>query len=327
MKKLLFSLCMLAFVAVTSTAFGQGDGTFGDPKIEIVNAKRVYSVTANASNSFTWAVYSWTSGVDFTSDTWTATAAPGSAYAMTPTANSTEIEWLVPGSYVVEVTEANGGSGGCTTVRRFGVTIIDLDLLVVTKDNLGTVLTADASAICNTDEGNIYGVDDADDLNSATGVTPALTTMTMTYEITLYTEKAGTDGSEIGTVLNSAGWKFTIVDNSTIPSSPGNVIWTVSTGDTYTTLGSNVITVGAGVSKVTITAEIQNIAANDGTNYVLDFSIDPATVMIENGGTSSSDYAEGQEPDTYDGTSGSHTNDAYQITVKPIPNTSKISAN
>ncbi|HKJ41135.1 MAG TPA: hypothetical protein VKA27_03530, partial [Sunxiuqinia sp.] len=109
----------------------------------------------------------------------------------------------------------------------------------------------------------------------------------------------------------------------------GSVTWTVSNGDTYSTSGSNVISVDKGTSTITITAVIKNIAAPSSEDYNLDFSIDPTTVLIEDGGSSDSDYAEGQEPATYDGVqdTDSHRNSAASFTVHPIPNTSTIQAN
>ncbi|MFV0375706.1 MAG: hypothetical protein ACK5JD_00225, partial [Mangrovibacterium sp.] len=219
------------------------------------------------------------------------------------------------------------------TIRRYGVKVLDLDLLVVTKDHLGTAITA-AGTYCNTDEGNIYGNDDADNLNATTGVTPALGTMEMTYEVSLYTVKGSSTSTDlIGSALSTAAWKFELDNTSTIPATPGDVTWSVTGGtaasSTFTDDGDGVINVAAGTSTVTIKAVIQNIAASVTNTYALNFAITPESVLIENGGTSTTDYAEGQEPAAYNGTTDtdSWTNSAVQITVKPIPNTSKITAN
>ncbi len=334
MKKLFTLLSLFVLIGMSANVFAQGS-----QQTVTINSTRNYWVNStdgttqdddHEGNSYTWSVYEWNGALDYTASDWTATAATvDSDYSFEVTnsgvdAFATQIKWLATGTYVVEVVETNAGDG-CTTVRRFGVTIIDLDLLVVTKDHLEATLAASAT-YCNTNTGSIYGDSDATDLNDAT-VTPVMSTMTMTYEITLYTAKGGGAGTEIGNVLEDASWKFSVQDASTIPSSPGNVTWTVTDGTgTYTTGSLNEITVAAGTSTVTITAEIQNIADVPTADYVLSLSIDPSTVLVENGGTAV-DYAEGQEPAAYTGADSSHTNSAYSITVNPIPNTSKITVN
>lgn len=335
---------MLAFVAISSNLFGQSHTT---PKIETVNATKTYSVDEHPNSIYTWSVYDWTGADtdDFTDESWTATAAAGTDYTKTDNNYSTEIKWLIPGSYVVEVVESNG-TNGCSTVRRFGVTIIDLDLLVVTKYE-GTTITGTGgdNVMCNTDAGNIYGDLDADNLNDgATTVTPALGTMTFTYEITLFADKAGEAGKELGTVFSDALWKFELANTVVLPTSQNSssanvasITWAIEAGSvadgvtaantSFTTEGTGIINVPAAVNTVTITATIQNVADVLDQNYVIDMSVDPSTVMVENSATHNSDYAEGLEDADYDGTTDadSHTNSAVQITVKPIPNTPKIS--
>ena len=341
MKKLLFSLCLLAFVAITSTSFGQ---SHTNPKIETVNATKTYSVDEHASSVYAWSVYDWTPSDDFTAETWTASPAAPADYTKTDATYSTEIKWLVPGSYVVEVEESNGASG-CSTVRRFGVTVIDLDLLVVTKYGSTTITgTGGDNELCNTDAGNIYGELDADNLNDgAATVDPALGTMTFTYEITLFADKAGVAGEELGTLLPAALWKFDLANSVTLPTSQNSssadvasITWAIDAGSisdgvaaantNFATQGTGTINVPAAVKTVTITATIQNVADVLGENYVIDLSIAPSSVLVENSATPNGDYAEGQEDADYNGTTDtdSHTNNAVQITVKPIPNTSKI---
>ncbi len=333
MKKFFTLLSLLVVMGMSANVMAQGS-----QQTVTVNSTRNYWVnstngttqnTDHEGNGYAWTVYTWDVSDDYSASGWTATAATsGTDYTFEGTSSgtdvfATQIKWLATGNYVVEVVETNAGDG-CTTVRRFGVTIIDLDLLVVTKDHNDVILTA-AGEFCNTNAGSIFGDEDADDLNSATGVTPAMGTMIMTYEITLHTEKGG--DAPIGNSLPDAGWKFSVQDDSTIPTGLGNVTWTVTDGTgTYTTGDLNEIIVAAGTSTVTITAEIKNIADAATEVYELGFSIDPATVLVENGGTAG-DYAEGEEPAGYDGTDGSHINSAYTITVNPIPNTSKIKFN
>jgi hypothetical protein len=326
MKKFALLLAAVLMAAIGADVFAQGS-----QQTVTINSTRNYwvnstdgttqDVSGHDVSTYQWAVYTWDGSADYTSDSWTANAATAASdynFTSGSTSFNTQIEWLATGTFVVEVVETSDDN--CTTVRRFGVTVIDLDLLVVTKDHTGTTLSA-AGTYCNTNSGDIWGDSNDDNLNNE-----SLATMTMTYEISLYTVKGSTDSDDlIGTALPAAAWKFTAVDASTIPTS-GSVTWSVTdaaTGASYSTGDNNEILVPAGTSTVTITAEIQNIAAEDVNDYVLGFSIDPSTVLVENGGTAG-DYEEGQEPAAYTGADGSHTNSAYTITVNPIPNTTKI---
>lgn len=338
MKKLFTLLSLFVFIGMSASVFAQES-----QQTVTINSIHNYWVnstdgttqnTDHVGNDYTWAVYDWNGADDYSLPAWSATAASATAdYNFNGSSSgvntfASQIKWLASGNFVVEVVEENG-TDGCTTIRRFGVTVVDLDLLVVTRNNDNTAITA-AAAYCNTDAGNIYGDGDADDLNSATGVTPALGTMTFTYEVTLYTVKGSTSAAaEIGTALSSAAWKFTAVDESTIPTA-GDVTWTVTGGTgTYVTGGDNEIMVPAGTSTVTITAVVDNIAAATSEQYILDFSIAPSTVLVENGGSSTTDYSEGEEPAGYNGVTDtdSHINSAYEITVNPIPNTTAIDFN
>jgi hypothetical protein len=322
MKKFALLLAAVLLTAISANVFAQGS-----QQTVTINSTRNYWVNSAdyataptgdaATNGYVWSVYEWDGTADYTLDTWTATAAGAGDYSgAADTDYNTQITWLATGSYVVEVVETSDDN--CTTVRRFGVTVIDLDLLVVTKNHTGTTLSA-AGTFCNTNSGDIWGDSNDDNLNNE-----SLATMTMTYEISLYTVKGSTDSDDlIGAALSAAAWKFTAVDASTIPTS-GSVTWNVTgSSSTYDTGENNEILVPAGTSTVTITAEIQNIAADDAEQYILDFSVSPATVLVDNGGTAG-DYAEGEEPAAYTGVDGSHTNSAYTITVNPIPNTTKI---
>ena len=334
MKKLVFLL-----VAVFLTVFGAKTFAQGVQQSVIINATHNYYVNSSAyataptgdaaTNTYAWAVYAWNGTEDYTSDNWDAVGADASSFSgATDVDYNTQITWLAGGNYVIEVVETNGKE--CKTKRRFGIEVMDLDLLVVTADHSSTTIT-DSTVYCNTNEGDIWGDSDADDLNDE-----SLETMTMTYTISLYTIKGNTDDANLIGDINEgkgAAWKFTLNDNSTIPTvATTPVTWTVFDANetVYTTGAANTFTVAAGTSVVTITATIQNIAADVANKYNLDFSIDPATVLVENGGSDPNDYAEGQEPTDYvDGTAepDSHRNDAAPITVNPIPNTSRISFN
>lgn len=340
MKKLFSLLSLLVLIGISVNVMGQGSqqtATINSTRNYWVNSSDagVTQIATHVGNGYAWKVYIWDGSVDYTTDTWAATATDATAatdFNFVTASSGTniyksQIKWLKTGTYVVEIVETSTGTTSCTTVRRFGVTIIDLDLLVVTKNNDGDVITS-AATYCNTNEGDIYGDADNDDLNNAS-VTPVMGTMVMTYEISLFTDKGGS--TNLATALPLAGWKFTAIDASTIPASPGNVTWAVTgaTG-TYTTGGTNTLTVAPGTSVVTITATIKNIAAATTEDYELKFSVAPSSVLVENGGSSTTDYAEGQEPADYIGGVAeptSHKNDAVQINVNPIPNTTKIKFN
>nr|WP_319998366.1 hypothetical protein [uncultured Draconibacterium sp.] len=321
MKKLVFLL-----VAVFLTAFGAK--TFAQDQTAFVNASYTYSVNDNTTNSeYSWKVYTYEGDwSDIATTTTTGiTEVTGNPSIYTGSASSTyeqEIKWLAAGKYIVEVTEKNKETD-CSTIRRFGISILDLDLLVQTFDTDGaTKFTADQEATCNTSADTILASDtinDFDDVNAY-----GLGTMTYTYKVTLYTKQGGAAGTEIGTVLSDAAWKFTIADASSIPTTPteAGVVWTVD-GTEVADIESP-IEVAAGTSEVTITATIQNIAADANTQYILDFDIDPESVVID---TDDDGYDDGVEVSTNNGTGNSHVNNAFSVTVNSIPNTSRISFN
>lgn len=339
MKKLFSLLCLVVLLGVSANVMGQGiqqTTTINSTRSYWVNSSdgTVAPVAAEHNGTYAWSVYKWDGNVstDYTATTWTATDADDASFDFVggTTSWKSQIKWLETGSYVVEVVETNTGTNACTTVRRFGVTIIDLDLLVQTFDLNGiTLLSADVNR-CNTNSGNIYGEGDAINLNSLTGVTPEMGEMTYTYKVSLYTLMGGDDTKEITDAFATAKWKFTVTNTQNLKpaTSTSDITWAIPTQTGVTgslTDGSGTIEVDS-KSIVTITVTIKNVADVTPNDYVLKFNIDPASVLVDLNGDSSFD--EGQEPTGYDGTtSGSHTNSAFQITVSPIPNTSRISSN
>ena len=339
MKKLFSLVCLVVLLGISANVMGQGSqqtATINSTRNYWVNstAGATQDVSGHTGNTYKWKVYTGT-GTDYTLPAWTAVAAPDASFDFVgaDTDYKSAIKWLAAGSYVVEVVETGATPATCTTIRRFGVTVIELDLLVVTKDNTGSPIST-ATTLCNTNSEGIYGDLDDDNLNLAS-VTPIMGTMSATYEITLYTAKNGGTGDLIGTTLNQADWKFTVVDQSILPATnSSSITWTVTNGTvegggSYLTGGTNTITVARGTSTVTIKAVLKNVASISTDDYELKFSINPASVMVENGGTSSTDYLEGQEPAAYNGITdtGTHKNAAVQINVNPIPNTTKIKFN
>lgn len=329
-KQIYFLVSLFALIGFSINVMGQGEYT--NPAKTVINSTRIYTVNAgdatHTGNGYAWAVYKNTGNTDFNDQAWAGTATAATDVTLSgETTNQATVVWLKGGYYVVQVTETGQGTG-CKTIRRFGVHVFDLDLLVKTFDKDGTTeFTANQAAVCNTNSGGIWTADDANDLNAATGVTPALGTMVYTYKVSLYTAKKSTTAADlIGDAIPSAKWRFTPTDNSTLPTTPAQTItWAVTAGGTGS-MGS-IITVPAGTSEVTLTGTIKNIAADEAQLYKLNFSIAPSTVQIEDSGNS--DYAEGTEPSDYDGVTdtGSHYNKAYEVIVNPIPNTSKISSN
>ncbi|TKG96292.1 hypothetical protein EYV94_03275 [Puteibacter caeruleilacunae] len=302
-------------------------------------AQGTHDASEHADNTYDWQVYQWDGSADYSSDSWTATVATGSfSFDFTPYTNSngtanafrTDVTWLAAGDYVLEVKETD--QEGCITIRRFGIRILDLDLLLVMKDGDGAELTTDASN-CNTDNEIILGssTTDDNDVNSY-----GLQTMTFTYEVSLSTVKGSTDSADaFATKFATGKWKFDFnLTGSAYPTAPteASATWSiVNDGDVTGSItdndGSNEIEVNAGVETVTIQVILQNIAADEAQLYTLAAAIAPSTVNVELGGASATDYAEGTEPSTYDGVAdaASNKNGTPTISVKPIPNTSKIS--
>lgn len=336
MKNLFSLVCLVVLLGVSVNVMGQGE--FSTPQKTLVNSTRTYSVTEVTTNTYLWQILSWTSTEDFGSQTWAEAGATAANFTLTNADEATaNVVWNVAGHYVVQVTETQNG---CTTKRRFGVHVLDLDLLVNTfyYNQEGSTPTLNNDVIsadvlrCNTNEGNKWTNTDPVNLNTATD--PELVTMKYIYDVKLYTVKGSTTTTDLigdASQLPLALWKFTPVAtaNQSIPSSPGEIEWTIKIGaaaETSYTFGNEVF-VPAGTSVVTISAVIQNIAAAEAAQYVIDWNIDPATVMVENSATPNTDYAEGTEDAANENGAGVNKNNPYKVTVKPIPNTSRITTN
>tara|TARA_R110002050_G_scaffold71721_1_gene154285 strand:- start:442 stop:1422 length:981 start_codon:yes stop_codon:yes gene_type:complete len=326
MKKFFTLLSLLAVMGMNANVMAQ---TFD--QITTINSTRPYYVNSNdgatelaghTGSTYVWTVY------DYQADFLTATnlsAAESGDFSFVGGASTTfktEITWLTAGNYVVEVVEES--TDNCTTIRRFSVQILELDLLVETYSHDDLLLNTDLTT-CNTNSGNIWGTTHDDDLNQE-----SLETMTFEYKVLLYTKKAGAATDEIATVYTDAKWKFTVNNtaNTKPTTSQADITWNIPTQTGVTgTLdenGEGTIT-ASGVSEVTIEVTIQNVADAAAKNYVLDFDIAPSTVLVD---LNADDvFSEGIEPDNFDGTNDSHTNSAYQITVNPIPNTTNIKSN
>lgn len=326
MKKFFTLLSLLLVMGMSASVMAQ---TFD--QVTTINSTRPYYVNSNdgtevlpghTGSTYQWSVYDYQS--DFLTAT-SLTAADDADFDFVggSTDFKSEITWLAAGNYVVEVVEANAGDG-CTTIRRFSVQILELDLLVETYSHEDVLLDADLTT-CNTNSGNIWGTTHDDDLNQE-----SLETMIFEYKVLLYTKKAGAAADEIATVYTDAKWKFTVNNtaNTKPTTSQAGITWSIptQTGVTGTLDENGVGTITAsGVSEVTIEVTIQNVADAAAENYVLDFDIAPSTVLVD---LNADDvFSEGIEPDNFDGTNDSHTNSAYQITVNPIPNTTNIKSN
>lgn len=121
MKKLFLSFCMMALVALSSTAFGQSTGTAPYP-----GATHTYSVTSTTGAEYTWKVYKGTHATDVTT---TSVSISGSG-------NSVQITWLsaqvaADEEYLVEVTEKITATG-CQNTKALPVKIAasNFDLIV-----------------------------------------------------------------------------------------------------------------------------------------------------------------------------------------------------
>jgi|GEM_PF-2058733 hypothetical protein len=329
MKKLFTLLSLFVLIGMSANVFAQ---TFD--QTTTINSTRPYYVNSSDGSAedlpgHTGSTYQW-SVYDYQSDFLTVsslTAAAGTDYSFGAGSDETfkaQITWLAAGNYVVEVVETSSNS--CTTTRRFSVQIIELDLLVQTYDHETTPNLLDADfTTCNTNSGDIWGTDNAEDLNDE-----SLNTMKFTYKVSLYTKKAGTASDEIMDSFTSASWKFAVsnASNTKPTTTEANITWAIPTQTGVTgsidANGDGNIT-ATGVSEVTIEVTVQNVADAPDENYVLDFDIEPSSVVVDLNGDS--DFSEGTEPTGFDGTDGSHTNSAFQITVNPIPNTNNIKSN
>ncbi|WP_320168327.1 hypothetical protein [Mangrovibacterium marinum] len=245
MKKLLFSLCLLAFVAVTSTAFGQ-DAT------QYTGEMHTFSVTDNSSSSFTysWAVYS---------DVSLSSPATAANFVLSDDDKATAtIEWKIAGDYYVKVVESTSNS--CSTTRYIYVKVEDAsyDLVVTPVDDAGNELSGASLTSCMNGEGQILTY------NAPVSVG----TNERYFKVKL--TNGGTDA------WTSGSWKFDyVITANDANTTPTNTF--VSAG-----LADNTITDVTGVSGLTSTVSsdgigefIVKVVTNDnpGTSSSYDVSL------------------------------------------------------
>lgn len=138
MKKQVINLMMtLAIVfGLSVSAMAQNDGEFPDQTYELaIGSSANFDVDSVAGNTYAWVVYE--AAITHTVGATTGLAdASGKTTIANPTWASTDIKFYgMPDTdnlFVVEVTEAEPvADGGCSTVRRFYVSVFDFDIEVV----------------------------------------------------------------------------------------------------------------------------------------------------------------------------------------------------
>lgn len=326
-KQIYFLVSLFALIGFSSNVMGQ---TSPD-QITGVNAPKTYKVNYGGTtpahlpdhvgNTYTWNVYTWDGSSDFGDQAWGATTAASSAFTFGSgtagtgevNAYSKQITWKTSGSYVVEVVESGDGTG-CKTKRRFGVRVIELDLLVTTLREDGTDEIQNNVTECNTAEGKVWTNSDNTDLNG-TGVDPALGTTVYKYKIQLFTKDGGSASDNIASTFPDATWQFNPTVTNTTPTG-GLVSWNYSTGATGAV--NSAISVAKATSEVILTLTLKNVAGDEALKYINSLTVANTSVKIDLLGGST--FADGTEAATT-----AHSNVGKQITVNPIPNTSKIS--
>jgi hypothetical protein len=139
MKKQLFSLVMmLALIVIASTsAWAQGSGTLASPLTQITGSTHVFNVSSDAgAHTYTWTLRENTGGTD-----------PATHYSASAAAGAYTVTWtdLAGGVYYIQVVDENGA--GCSTTRRFYVTVFTFDVRVAAVNSSAAEL-ANNTEVC-----------------------------------------------------------------------------------------------------------------------------------------------------------------------------------
>lgn len=261
---------MLAFVAISSSAFGQSEGTKPYP-----GATHNYSVTENASATYSWAVYK---KGDLTTDL------NGSDATITSsTAYSTDITWastLTAGDeYIVVVTETL--SSGCSNSKALPV--------IITTSTFDLVATTGGDA-CYKDAVQIGWTGG----QTATDVTYTHGVATVTYTVTA-TGVAGTETWSFAPVMT---YDQTGVSTSTVTVS-GSVSGSVTAvSGVYTLTGAETATVTVVADNVTAYDNTSAADAQDYTATMTLSNVSCGTGSIESDTTNNADVADVARPAT-----------------------------
>jgi len=328
MKKQLFSL-MMAFALVLGlsvTAFAQyGVGTVDDPVTHVTGSTHTYTVTTDGGGTYAWTVRR-TDDSDPTTDYTVVGAANLASFTFT---------WndVAAGDYYVQVVDEGDG---CTTTRRFYVSVFTFDVLVYASDDGGTILTDFSGCGDNNsqDPEYIFDNDPTTDENAirADAANGALGAVQGTVGSTRYIsfEVKFDDDIDTDPVYASVGFNYTVT-----------ATYTGGSGDATPDLQSfNSSASATGYSFINGTGPIFTVpiiwddrwgSANDITFNVAaeDFTL----YRLEGGSSASGQVILGEERPEKEGAQGDRINPDGQdantsedVTIEAAPATSVISA-
>ncbi|RKD91853.1 hypothetical protein [Mangrovibacterium diazotrophicum] len=251
MKKLLLSLCMLAFVAITSNVFGQSTDSGITP---FVGSTHTYSVTANASATFAWTI---------TTDVAGSSAVASTIAEVTAGAGTEEVSitWHNPAAgttYYVHVTET---LSGCSNHKAIAVSPVNgFELEIVNVDSSNGDLAQDAAQCAPAVVVDSYAGSGDGTLTDAQNFVYDYGTVDLYYKIT---------ASGINTT--NTGWspQFTIATTNTTGATVTATWGTTSAGTggsgALTTDGvANDIDVASGNASIWVKVTIDNGTAMEG---------------------------------------------------------------
>ncbi|MGQ1910194.1 hypothetical protein ACT3CE_10425 [Marinifilum sp. RC60d5] len=289
MKKLLNLTLALAFSIVSLSAFAQ-DATHNLFSIHTfkVNLETDGShLTEHDGNLYTWTVLNAAGTADAASTSYSFVTGSSAENL-----NEVEIQWLVAGDYLVQVTEQNA-SGACTTLRQISVKVNsgDVDLLVEACDAAGNPLVD-------------YAVASPD-------LTPLSTCNDMSGKI--ITRGSNDFGSSVryfkvsmtagGVAWTEGSWKFDYV------ATAGTVT------STDATVGATDVNVALGTSSIVLKVEVANTPGPIASNSI-NLNLTASAVSIN---TNTGDVNETGTADN------NKAKDA--IVILPSPKTTDISVN
>lgn len=335
MKKQLFSL-MMAFalvVGLSVSAWAQaGIGTVAAPQLQFPGALRTFTITNDADRaSATWSVYDLSEGED---------ADAADCDPLTGTGNSFAITWesTAVGNYYIQVVDVD--NNGCSTTRRFYVTIANFDVNVYACTSTGVRIPDGDAALNGCGNSIPYNAWDNDNATTS-GLTFTDDDASANGDLT---DVHGTDGTalsrryvavEISSDIDLSTlqyyWRFPFTVTSINADADFVRAVSLTTEATVAADGESTVTIepiapAAGMRTKIILALDWNVRW--GTDIDFYFNIAQATTVLSANGTTYNAGTEGDNRYTTDTASADPlSNQSAVQTFYGAPNTSVISVN
>ena len=317
MKKIVKTTLALVFIFGSFGAFAQADATHSVGSTHTFKVNTADPDGNHTGNTYTWAVYmadATGAPVDVSAPVGDDPATLDTDYALPGGTSSAvdlktlPIQWLKTGNYLVEVSEANAGTGSCSTLRRIWISVtageLDLSIAAVKADGSDeTVLTS-----CNDMSGQIIARGGSDFGKSV-----------RYFAFTMKTDNQDWTGNW--------GFDFTVTESNgsgALSSAVVEAVTTAGAADTDVNIAGSSVTVTGSKPTILLKVSVDNTpgpsdnshpGAAANSNITLNITATSGTPYIVAGGSNTMELAAKDNNNTLA--------TAYIITASP--NTSDIS--